>query len=287
MLRCAALEVQRSGRDLAQLEELVDEVVWTASSDAIDVAEPLIVSGLWLSENAQYGQTMLSGRSEAGGVTLLVPRFKGGNLAPLVSAPSAVEVRAGNFDGVAWEDGEQYVVSGVSSLRTMLHAGRWALATGVGVVVLCFRPHITAGPIVMCTAALGSRPPGVELEEQRRLLSRILRETSAHVRPPSPKQGDTRTNEPALDLDTYLSEEGAQGAGLLLALVACKGDRAADVAKVAKELLGIELPESEAGRALRRVPDSSTQAIVTALRASGWGAHLRRVEQAIAPKETA
>src|SRR5262245_14615564 len=117
MLRCAALQNQRSGRDLAQLPELVDEVIWVAETDAENAAEPVVVSALWVADNIERGRNLLRSRSNAGRATVLVPRFKGGDLATLLGAPSAVEVRAGNFDGVSWEDGQQYGVPGVASFR--------------------------------------------------------------------------------------------------------------------------------------------------------------------------
>ncbi|OJH38237.1 hypothetical protein [Cystobacter ferrugineus] len=286
MVRCAALQNQQFGRDLAQLEELADQVDWIADSAAADVMQPLILSGLWVSDNPDRSREMLRRRSAAGRVSLLVPRWRAGDIAPLVGASSSIEVRASNFDGVAWEDGQQYDVSGVSSLRTVLHVGRWAVATGVGTVLLCFRPHMTAGPIVICTASVAGRPSGVQVEAQRRLLMRILMEAEKLTGPSDhPKKPETRPTEPAPDLATYLRDEGPVGAALLLALIACKGNKAADLASSAKAHLGIALKPVELQRVLNRLPETSTPEIAAALKASGWGAHLRRVEQAMAATE--
>jgi len=286
MHRCAALQSQRSGRDLAQLEELVGQVDWIADPAAADVAHPLILSGMWASDNQERSREVLRRRSAAGRVTVLVPRWRAGDIAPIVGAPSSIEVRASNFDGVAWEDGQQYAVSGVSSLRTALRAGKWAVATGVGTVLLCFRPHMTAGPIVICTAAVAGRPSGVRLEEQRRLLEWILKEAESLASQRSPKQPEARTNKPAADVATFLREEGPTGAVLLLALLACKGDKAGDLAGSARSRLGVDLEPGELQRVLIRLPETSRPEMATALRAFGWGAHLRRVEQAMAATET-
>jgi hypothetical protein len=264
---------------------LADEVVWLQDQDAMQADDPLVIPGLWINEDAGAAKRMLRARSEARRATIVVPRFKGGDLAPLLGAPASVEVRPGDFDGIAWDDGQQYIVPGVSSLKTTLHAGRWAIASGVGTIVLCFRPHAAAGPIVVCTAALTSRPPGVELGEQRRLLARIVDEVASHTGPPVPDRGDEPLVEPAFDLDAYLDEEGEVGAVLLLAMRACKGDRSADVATVAREVIGVVLPISEVDRCVRRIPEASIQAIAIALRAHGWGAHLRQIERAMALKD--
>ncbi len=173
----------------------------------------------------------------------------------------------------------------MSSLRTTLHAGRWAIASGVGTVVLCFRPYAAAGPIVVCTAALTSRPPGVESGEQRRLLERIVAEAASHTGPPVHDRDNEPPVEPAFDLDAYLDEEGEVGAALLLAMRACEGDRSADVATVAREVVGVVIPIGEVDRCVRRIPEASTKMIAIALRAHGWGAHLRQIERAMALKD--
>lgn len=285
MVRCAALQSQQSGRDLAQLEELGGQVDWIADSAAADVRQPLILPGLWISDNPDRSREVLRCRSAAGRVTLLVPRWRAGDIAPVIGASSSIEVHPSNFDGVAWEDGQPYAVAGVSSLRTVLHAGKWAVATGVGTVLLCFRPHMTAGPIVICTAAVAGRPPGVRFEEQRRLLARILTEAEKLVVSFGQKKPEMHPTEPAPDLETYLRDEGPAGAAMLLALIACKANKAADLASSVKARLGIELEPVELQRVLSRLPEASTPEMAVALKASGWGAHLRRVEQAIAAAE--
>jgi hypothetical protein len=286
MQRWAALQSQRSARDLAQLEELAGQVDWIADAAGADVENPLILSGLWVSDNQERGREVLRRRSSSGRVTLLVPRWRAGDIASIVGASTPIEVRASNFDGVAWEDGQQYAVSGVSSLRTALHAGKWAVATGVGTVLLCFRPHMTAGPIVICTAAVAGRPSGVRLEEQRRLLERIVAEAAALASPRSPKPTEAPPSTPAADLAAFLQEEGPPGAVLLLALLACKGDKAADIAGSAKSHLGVDLDPAELQRLLGRLPETTGPEMAGALRTFGWGAHLRRVEQALAAMET-
>jgi hypothetical protein len=190
-------------------------------------------------------------------------------------------VRPSNFDGLVWEDGQSYAVPGVSSLRTVLHAGKWAIATGVGTVLLCFRPYITSGPIVICTAAVSGRPTGVRLEEQRRLLARILSEAERLAAPSDQNELKTRPTQPAPDLETYLREEGPAGAALLLALIACNGNKAADLGNSVKARIGVEIDPVELQQVLSRLPESSSPEMAAALRASGWGAHLRRVEQAL------
>ncbi len=279
MMRCASLESQRNFRDLAQLPRLIDEVMWLGMEDLACTSEPVILCGIWLSECAEAAAGFLHARSHKGLSTIVVPRFKAGDLSAILGAPSGIEVHAADFDTVDWEDGRQYAVSGVCYLKTSLHAGRWAVATGLGPVVLSYRPHSAAGQIVLCTASITGRPPGVDRKEQYRLLERILRDVQSSQSSAGQMDSSPRRQVSLLDLVTFLQETGERGASLLLTLFACNGDREADISEVAARVLGLVLSTREVEAGLKRLQEASPEELSAALRKYGWGAHLRRIEQ--------
>lgn len=271
-MKCAALNDQRSARDLELLPMLVESVDWLEVKDLESTRLPLILGALWLSADAAHAERLLRARTRSSRSTVVVPRFRGGDLAPVLGTPSAVTIRAHDAKVVKWNDGEEYRVSSVSHIHTVLHAGQWA-RTEEGSAVFSYRPHASAGLVVLCTANVTSRALGVDRGEQERLLGRILAEcggAAVHLDDRS-KDGPML----AADTESFLRTEGDAGAALLLALVASGGDRTADLETVARERLGLRLDAGDARRLLDRLPEFNVDRLDVALRDAGWGAHLR------------
>lgn len=276
-MRCVALTEQQSLRDLSQLAKLTDELSWI-SADKLPIASGLaVICGLWLQDGGEAAVALLRKRCEVGLVTLLVPRFKAGNLAGLLGAPSAIEVKPGDFSEIVWCEGSIYSVSGVSHFKTSLHAGNWAKAEAGGTTVLGFRTHATAGPIILCSASLTSRPLGIKFEEQQRLFDQIVSCIAAMGVVPKKVESDEpiRTVSP-LGIEAFLDEFGEQGASLLLALVASNGDREADLAVNAQKAIGLRLTDETVGL-LKQLEETPLPGIESALQKYGWGAYLRRL----------
>jgi hypothetical protein len=195
----------------------------------------------------------------------------------MIGAPTSVAVKPGEFTSLTWEDGSSYKVPGVSRIESALHAGRLAIAQGLGPVALSFRPHQASGPVLICTANLAGRPLGVDPADQKALFDRLLGALESMK-----AAGDSDTEEiasPAADLNVFLSETGGVGAAVLLSLWAVSGDRT-QLNRTARELLGLELAEEDWEKCLKRLPENvSVEEIEKTLHAHGWSAHLRRMKQ--------
>ncbi|MCI0390295.1 MAG: hypothetical protein MOB07_16215 [Acidobacteria bacterium] len=273
-MRCAALTIQQKLRDLANLSSLVDEVEWIAVEQAAEVNRPLVICALWLWEAAAEAATILQTRSLAGKTTLVVPRFRAGDLMDALKAPSAIGVTGAEFHSLEW-DGQHFDVPGASVFQTSLHAGKWATSTGVGAVIMAYRPHTAAGPIVLCSAAVTGHPLGVDLDAQRALFTKILETAAAQSAVPDAVNAPAPRSDQATTIDAFISEEGEVGAAFLLARLAT-GEQE-ELGKVARQCLSIELAKDEIGRLTKRLPQVTAPEITTALRQHGWGAYLRRI----------
>lgn len=163
---------------------------------------------------------------------------------------------------------------GVAVLETSLHAGKWAVATGLGTAVLAWRPHAGAGAVVLCTAALTGRPLGVEREQQRLLLTRILSEAASGTAAP---RRDESAAAGLVPLGTFLDEEAEEGAALLLAWLVAGAEEAEAIRSAAQQLLGLELQKPEVERMLARLVMPGVEEARAELRRRGWGPHLRRL----------
>jgi hypothetical protein len=122
----------------------------------------------------------------------------------------------------------------------------------------------------------------VNRAEQSRLLSRILAEMGPSKKeqvPPSPAATSSRV---ISDIDSFLAETGAAGAALTLALVACHGNREAELAEVGRKLLGIALSAKQVESLLHLLPPLELNMLEDGLKRAGWGAYLRRVRQMLA-----
>lgn len=272
-MRVAALTTQKGLRDLGALPGLAESVAWLEPGDAVAESAPLVVCGLWLAQSVDESRKILRGRAQAGLTTVVVPRIQAGDLSGLLGAPAAVEVVPGEFRGITWE-GQNYAVPGVAVLETSLHAGKWAVAAGVGTAVLAWRPHAGAGAVVLCTAALTGRPLGVEREQQRLLLARILSEAASSTAAPRRDESPASRRVP---LGTFLDEEAEAGAALLLAWLIAGAEEVEAVRSAAHQLLGLELQKPEVERMLARLVMPGVEEARAELRRRGWGPYLRRL----------
>lgn len=281
-MHCVGLETQKGLRDLIQLPKLVEEVRWKAVDEVDNLSSLVVMCGLWLYEERETASKILLSRSEKGFPTLIVPRFTAGNLGTLLRAPADIEVESADFDSLEWKDGSQHHVSGVTYLNTSLPSGNMG-KIGLGPVVFSYRPSITAGPIVICTAALTGRPSGVKLASQQRLFAQIINEIE--LKPQVKEKQDSLDQEgPAQNLDEFLLKMGGQGASFLLLYVAADGDRST-IEQIASKV-GVEITTQDIKEFLRKLPVSSTAEIKSVLSKHGWGAYLRRIQHFQSDGET-
>jgi hypothetical protein len=273
-MRCAALTIQQNLRDLANLSALVDEVEWIAVEQAAEVSGPLVICALWMWEAAAEAATVIQTRSLAGKSTIVVPRFRAGDLMDMLKAPSRIEVKSAEFHSLECE-GQHFDVPGASVFQTSLHAGKWATSTGVGTVIMAYKPHTAAGPIVLCSAAVTGRPLGVDQDTQRALLTKILETATAQSPVAGAIYAPAPRSEQAPTIEAFINEESEAGAAFLMALLAADGQEA--IAEVARRRLIIELDEDEVSRLTKRLPQVTNSEIRMTLQLRGWGAYLRRL----------
>lgn len=273
-VRCAALLDQKQARDLRLLAELVDHVDWLPADELGEARAPALVSGSWVADNEAAARELAASRSSAGRATVFVSPLRAGDWRALLGAPTAVDVVLGQASSLRWHDGTEYEVPSVTCIQTSLHAGQWA-SSDAGPVVLAYRGTTTAGPIVLCAANLTGSQIGVDDEAQRSALRRLLTEVG------SAAAEKRATHGPQAPLDTaeeFLAEAAEAGASLSLALVAAGGDRSADLAGVARDVLGLALPAGHEAL-LERLPTVSVAELEAALAARGWSAHLRHLRR--------
>jgi len=280
MIRIAALESQRSLRDLAALPGLCDEVVWCGLPQLATVTDPALVVGLWLWEEPIEAKRLLQNRTSAGLCTILVPRFHAGDLQSVLAAPSAVRLKICEYEQFLWDDGTTYQLPGQTVIETSLHRGQWGGIAGLGVTVLAYRLNEAAGAIVLCTAGLVSRRFGVRTSDQHCLLTQILRRalgTASKTRDYEPAQ----TLLAASSIEELLIDRDPNVATVLLAVALNGGNRDQDKTSDTLNRIGFDLSRDTVGRTLARLPDSSVEDMETHLRTFGWGAFLRRGRTAL------
>jgi hypothetical protein len=277
-LVCCAPSEQRTWRDLAQLEKLCAEVAWLDRPELANAPMPAIVCGLAAHDDPRGMRDLLKKRAGAGYTTVLVPRFRAGDLAGVLEAPAAVMVRNGDATQVRWADGTQFAVSAVTAIDTALHARRWA-TSNAGCCVLAYRANTGTGAVVICTAVVAGRALGVDPEEQQSLLSRIFEQAAAletAAEATKSQAAKPQADEEIRDLETFLQQYAAEGAALLLTVIIAQGNRGADLATIARERLGMSLPADKLAVMLSRLPETTLAELALTLRNHGWGAHLRQ-----------
>lgn len=275
MSRIAAWENQKSLRDLAGLPRLCDNVAWLDMETLANAREPALIVGIWLTDEPTAAKQLLANRSAAGLATVVVPRFKAGDLRAVLKTPTSVRVKTGDFDAFSWEGGEIITVSGQTLLETTLHTSQCGSIPGLGVAVLSYRPHEAAGAIVLCTAGVTSRQLGIDVAQQRRLWELILHRAGTPMSSAVP-EAEQSIPLPASSVDELLAMDNAQIAAVVLALALGGGDREPNAVKTVAGTLGFTLGEHEVRHALAGIPECSADSMEQALRKHGWGAFLRR-----------
>jgi len=281
MSRFAAMEIQKSLRDLAGLPRLCDDVTWLDLEALATASEPAFLVGIWLTDEPAPAKQLIARRSAAGLATVVVPRFKAGDLRAVLKTPTSVRVKTGEYDSFSWDGGEPIAVPGQTVLETTLHASKCGSVAGLGTTVLSYRPHEAAGAIVLCTAGLTSRQLGVDVAQQRRLLDLIIERAASPVARPVPKI-EKPAPTPAASVDELLAMGHPQDAAVLLALALGGGSREPDAVAAAAVSLGFNLHDQDVRYVLGRMPDASVAAMEQALRKHGWGAFLRRARLVLA-----
>lgn len=281
MMRVAALDEQKSLRDLAGLTRLCDEVAWCDVDTLASTNDPAVIVGLWLFEQAGSARKLIEARSEAGLTTILFPRFKTGDLRVVLRTPTSVRIKPGEYNEFQWDDDTGVSVGGQTLIESSLHKGQWGSVAGMGETVLAYRAHEAAGWTVVCTAVVTSKKFGVDVDAQRWLLHEIVKRASstAPARTTSSGEPDVRMAESFSEL---LSEGDELAPAVVLAVALNDGDR--DVEAVASTLrrIGFELSDDDVQSTLSRMPEGPTDELEQALRQSGWGAYLRRGRRVLA-----
>jgi hypothetical protein len=278
---CVALESQRALRDLAQLPRIVEGLTWVGEADLAHDPRPAVLVGLWLKESAEAA-TVLKRRSDAGAMTILVPRFKAGDLAAVLGAPTSIRVQRFEFQHVTWDDQRTFRVPGVTVIRTSLHSGHWA-HTQQELVVLGYSAHQGSAPAVLCMAGLCSRPFGVEVNEQKALLGAIFSKYRVQRLVKAPFTPEVQLAESAED---FVRNHGPLAVPMLLAFAATNGSRKAQDLVTAGWTLGFRLNPVEVAEQLAGLPEVSVDDVTTALTVSGYGGFVRRVKRIMVEEVT-
>jgi len=276
MIKIAALEPQRSMRELAGLPRICDELEWCSAEQLAIARNPAVVVGMWLYESPAESKKLLSARASSGLTTILVPRFKAGDLHSFIKSPSSVQLTIGEFNGFQWQDGAACVVPGQTIIKTKLHNGQWGGIAGLGSTVLGFREHEASGWIVICTAAVSSRQFGVETQSQRSLLEQIILRTLDSRSINVSDRIDQSTVVTPVPAQQLLATEDTNAAAIVLAIAISNGKR--DMPSVSRSLsrIGFDVSEDAIEQTLARLTDESVDSMESALKQYGWGAHLRR-----------
>jgi hypothetical protein len=281
MIRIAALESQKSLRDLSALPGLCDEVAWCSLPHLATVTDPILVVGLLLTEKPIEAKRLLRNRTAAGLCTIVVPRFHAGDLQNILSAPSAVRLKIGEYDEFLWDDGTACQVPGQTVIETSLHRGQWGVIAGLGVTVLAYRLNEAAGMTVLCTAGIASRRFGIKAEDQRFLFTQIVRRALGTTSKPTVYE-PAQALGPASSIEELLTSRDPNVATVLLAVALNNGNRDRDKISDTLKRIGFDLSNDTVSQTLARLPDSSVEDMKAHLRNFGWGAFLRCGEMALA-----
>jgi hypothetical protein len=275
MIRIAVLETQKDLRDLGGLPRVCDEVRFCNAQALSETSDPAVIVGVWLVEEPDTAKQLIARRSASGLATFVVPRFRAGDLRSVLKAPSSVRVKIGEFEAFQWDDDSLFTVPGQTVIDTSLHAGRWGEVAGLGVTVLSYRPHEAAGAIVLCTAGLTSRPFGVDVDEQRRLLGQMLARSGNSLAEQAIGERQTIVA-PAASINDILAIGSSNAATVALLVAACGGSRDCKAVASAAKTLGFALTDETISQTLALLPDVPLTDVESALREYGWGAFLRR-----------
>jgi hypothetical protein len=270
----AALETQREAREIAGLERLGHAVEWVNPEAAVATPLPLVATGALALDAPGLLKPVLLARMRLGRHSLLLPRFRPGDLANVLNAPSAIEVLTSETAELTWQ-GDAYRVPGSVLFRTNLHANRWAAVDGRGAQMLAYQPTTAHGQVVLCAASVTTPRPGARSEDQRRLLGALIEVCTSH---PGDEETESRpTPIGPISAAALLKNHADLGPPLLLALLGgAAPEDAAGIVETARRLCGVRLvPEMVAAVGARLT--TTREEIETALNQAGWTAFVRRV----------
>lgn len=265
------LQVQRDWRDLRLLP--ADLGRWVDAAGLAEAQEPAVICAAWASE-APEAADVLRRRRERRSTTVLVPRFHAGPFRAVLGAPVEIEVAPAETHAVTWHDGTIFEVPATSAVHTALPAGQWGRSEG-RTTVFAWRPHTQAGWTILCTPTVAGRALGADAGAQLGLLERILDEADRSAAAPS-ERAPTASIQPAASARDYLARHGELGALALLAWWAAPGP---SIDEGALARLGVRLDPLELRRLGQALPPLEPGEVEETLRAAGWGAHLRVLEQ--------
>jgi len=162
-------------------------------------------------------------------------------------------------------------VSGATVIQTAIPNGHWARSTA-GTAVFAYRPHTQAGLVVLCTGTVAGVALGADPAQQRSLLERVLEEMARQAPEPVDEDASGQIPDECSTAAEYLERHGPDGALVLLAALHAG---AGSVDNAALAAIGASLPEDRLAGLVAALPSASPPDIDQALRAAGWGAHLR------------
>jgi hypothetical protein len=272
----AALETQREAREIAGLERLGHAVEWVNPDAAVATPLPLVATGALALDAPALLKPVLLARMRLGRHSLLLPRFRPGDLAHVLNAPSTIEVLASETAELTWQ-GDAYRVPGSVLFRTKLHAKRWAALDGRGAQLLAYQPTTAHGQVVLCAASVTTARPGARGEDQRRLLGALIEACTSRT-----DEEGTVTRPAAvgpISAVDLLKNHADLGPPLLLALLGgATPQDTAGIAETARRLCGVRLaPEKVVAVAAQLT--ATREEIEMALNQAGWTAFVRRVRQ--------
>lgn len=275
MMRIAALEEQKSLRDLAGLARLCGEVTWSDIESLTTTADPVMIVGLWLFDESAAARKLIDARSEAGLTTIIVPRFKTGDLKVVLKTPTSVRLKPGEYDEFQWHDDTGVNVGGQTLIETTLHKGQWGSVAGMGETVLAYRAHEAAGWTVLCTAAVTSKKYGMDVDAQRWLLTEIIKQTSETATALSISSEQSNTQQ-AISVSELLNGSNPHAPAVVLAVALNDGARDTEIVSNTLSQMGFELSADDIEMTLSQLPEQDAGELERALQQCGWGAYLRR-----------
>lgn len=272
---CVAPKADRQNSDLKLLPQLAGGVDWISEESMAAAPAPLVVTGEWAVSDPARAAQVFASRSSHGLHTIVVPKFRPSLWTKILAAPTRVEALAGEFRSFEWQ-AIHHAVPGFAVFRSSLHAAKWGEAPRLGTVVLGYRPHLSAGVIVLCSAVLTAKVLGVSLSAQQALYRSICDAIATPVR----NEGESIESEPVevpSTLDEFLAQEKELGAAFLLGKLLSTDESPELISTAVKTAMGIVLDPAAILRLSRRLPLSTGLDIRMTLQQHGWGAYLRRL----------
>jgi hypothetical protein len=272
---CAALTTDRKNPDLNLLPQVVGAVDWISEESASQAQFPLVITGEWVVSHVERATQIFATRSSRGLHTIVVPKFKPSLWTKILAAPTKVEAVAGEFRSFEWQ-AVHHAVPGFVVFHSSLHAAKWGEAPGLGTVVLGYRPHLSAGVIVLCSAVLTAKVLGLSLSAQQTLYRSIVDAIASPIRSESQSIESEPVELPST-LDEFMAQEKELGAAFLFGRLLSANDSPESVSSAVKTELGVILDPVAILRMSGRIPKVTKIEMHTSLQKHGWGAYLRRL----------